>query len=261
MSDKEILLSTDKICKEFTKGDGTKFTACKDVSLQLYRGETLGLVGESGCGKSTFVRTIMGLHPASSGKIQFKGEDITSLSGEKRREMAKHIQMIFQDPSTAFNPKMRIRDIICEPLRNFAKVSDKEAEARAVALLEQVELAPEIALRYPHELSGGQRQRVGIARALILEPEVIICDEATSALDVSVQDNIAKLLAKLQREKGVSYIFICHDLGLVSLISHRVAVMQNGQIVEELAGDKIAQAQHPYTKKLLSSVFSVKKRA
>jgi peptide/nickel transport system ATP-binding protein len=123
-----------------------------------------------------------------------------------------------------------------------------------------VELAPEIALRYPHELSGGQRQRVGIARALILEPEVIICDEATSALDVSVQDSIAKLLAKLQREKGVSYIFICHDLGLVSLISHRVAVMQNGQIVEELAGDKIAQAQHPYTKKLLSSVFSVKKR-
>jgi peptide/nickel transport system ATP-binding protein len=130
-----------------------------------------------------------------------------------------------------------------------------------VALLEQVELAPEIALRYPHELSGGQRQRVGIARALILEPEVIICDEATSALDVSVQDSIAKLLAKLQREKGVSYIFICHDLALVSLISHRVAVMQNGRIVEELAGDKIAQAQHPYTKKLLSSVFSVKKRA
>ena len=203
----------------------------------------------------------MGLHPADSGKIFFKGEDITSLSGEKRRAMAKHIQMIFQDPSTAFNPKMRIRDIICEPLRNFAKVSDKEAEARAVALLEQVELAPEIALRYPHELSGGQRQRVGIARALILEPEVIICDEATSALDVSVQDSIAKLLAKLQREKGVSYIFICHDLGLVSLISHRVAVMQNGQIVEELAGDKIAQARHPYTKKLLSSVFSVKKRA
>ena len=203
----------------------------------------------------------MGLHSASSGKIFFKGEDITNLSGEKRRAMAKHIQMIFQDPATAFNPKMRIRDIICEPLRNFAKVSDKEAEARAVALLEQVELAPEIALRYPHELSGGQRQRVGIARALILEPEVIICDEATSALDVSVQDSIAKLLAKLQREKGVSYIFICHDLALVSLISHRVAVMQNGQIVEELAGDKIAQAQHPYTKKLLSSVFSVKKRA
>ena len=159
------------------------------------------------------------------------------------------------------NPKMRIRDIICEPLRNFAKASDKEAEAKAVALLEQVELAPEIALRYPHELSGGQRQRVGIARALILEPEIIICDEATSALDVSVQDSIAKLLAKLQREKGVSYIFICHDLALVSLISHRVAVMQNGQIVEELPGDQIVQAQHPYTKKLLSSVFSVKKRA
>ena len=156
---------------------------------------------------------------------------------------------------------MRIRDIICEPLRNFAKVSDKEALARSVALLEKVELAPEIALRYPHELSGGQRQRVGIARALILEPEIIICDEATSALDVSVQDSIAKLLAKLQREKGVSYIFICHDLALVSLISHRVAVMQNGQIVEELPGDQIVQAQHPYTKKLLSSVFSVKKRA
>ncbi|MBQ2136455.1 MAG: ABC transporter ATP-binding protein [Selenomonas sp.] len=257
MSDKEMLLSTDKICKIFTKNDGTKFTGCKDVSLQLYRGETLGLVGESGCGKSTFVRTIMGLHPATSGHIYFKGEEITTLAGEKRRQMAKHIQMIFQDPATAFNPKMRIRDIICEPLRNFAKVSDKEAEARAVALLEKVELAPEIALRYPHELSGGQRQRVGIARALILEPEIIICDEATSALDVSVQDSIAKLLARIQKERGVSYIFICHDLALVSLISHRVVVMQQGSIVEELPGDKITSAQHPYTRKLLDSVFTV----
>ena len=121
-----------------------------------------------------------------------------------------------------------------------------------------MELAPEIALRYPHELSGGQRQRVGIARALILEPEIIICDEATSALDVSVQDSIAKLLAKIQKERGVSYIFICHDLALVSLISHRVAVMQQGQIVEELPGDKIQEAQHPYTQKLLSSVFTVR---
>ncbi|MBQ5420183.1 MAG: ABC transporter ATP-binding protein, partial [Selenomonas sp.] len=137
------------------------------------------------------------------------------------------------------------------------KVSDKEAEARAVDLLQQVELAPEIALRYPHELSGGQRQRVGIARALILEPEIIICDEATSALDVSVQDSIAKLLARIQKERGVSYIFICHDLALVSLISHRVAVMQNGSIVEELAGDKIMSAKHPYTRKLLDSVFTV----
>ena len=215
-------------------------------------------MGESGCGKSTFVRTIMGLHPATSGRILFKGEDITNIKGEKRREMARHIQMIFQDPATAFNPKMRIKDIICEPLRNFAKVSDKEAEARAVELLRQVELPPEMALRYPHELSGGQRQRVGIARALILEPEIIICDEATSALDVSVQDSIAKLLAEIQKKRGVSYIFICHDLALVSLISHRVAVMQQGSIVEELPGDKLAEARHPYTRKLLSSVFAVR---
>jgi len=257
MSDKEILLSTEKICKVFTQKDGTQFTACEDLTIELHEGETLGLVGESGCGKSTFVRTIMGLHPATSGKIFFKGEDITSLAGAKRREMAKHIQMIFQDPATAFNPKMRIRDIICEPLRNFTRVSDKEAEVRAVNLLQQVELSPDIALRYPHELSGGQRQRVGIARALILEPEIIICDEATSALDVSVQDSIAKLLAKIQREKGVSYIFICHDLALVSLISHRVAVMQQGKIVEELPGNRIQEAKHPYTQKLLQSVFTV----
>ena len=202
MSEQEILLAAEKVCKVFEPEKGKKFTACRDISLQLRKGETLGLVGESGCGKSTFVRTIMGLHPATSGRILFKGEDITNIKGEKRREMARHIQMIFQDPATAFNPKMRIKDIICEPLRNFAKVSDKEAEARAVDLLRQVELPPEMALRYPHELSGGQRQRVGIARALILEPEIIICDEATSALDVSVQDSIAKLLAEIQKKRG-----------------------------------------------------------
>ena len=258
MSEQEILLAAEKVCKVFETEKGKKFTACRDISLQLRKGETLGLVGESGCGKSTFVRTIMGLHPATSGRILFKGEDITNIKGEKRREMARHIQMIFQDPATAFNPKMRIKDIICEPLRNFAKVSDKEAEARAVELLRQVELPPEMALRYPHELSGGQRQRVGIARALILEPEIIICDEATSALDVSVQDSIAKLLAEIQKKRGVSYIFICHDLALVSLISHRVAVMQQGSIVEELPGDKLAEARHPYTRKLLSSVFAVR---
>ncbi|WP_037377062.1 ABC transporter ATP-binding protein [Selenomonas sp. AB3002] len=258
MSEQEILLAAEKVCKVFEPEKGKKFTACRDISLQLRKGETLGLVGESGCGKSTFVRTIMGLHPATSGRILFKGEDITNIKGEKRREMARHIQMIFQDPATAFNPKMRIKDIICEPLRNFAKVSDKEAEARAVELLRQVELPPEMALRYPHELSGGQRQRVGIARALILEPEIIICDEATSALDVSVQDSIAKLLAEIQKKRGVSYIFICHDLALVSLISHRVAVMQQGSIVEELPGDKLAEARHPYTRKLLSSVFAVR---
>ena len=260
MSEKEILLTAEKVCKVFTQEKGRELAACKDISLQLCRGETLGLVGESGCGKSTFVRTIMGLHPATSGRILFKGRDITNIKGEDRREMARHIQMIFQDPATAFNPKMRIKDIICEPLRNFVRVSDKEAEARAVDLLRQVELPPEIALRYPHELSGGQRQRAGIARALILEPEIIICDEATSALDVSVQDSIAKLLARIQKQRGVSYIFICHDLALVSLISHRVMVMQQGSIVEELPGDKLAEAKHPYTKKLLASVFSVRKR-
>ena len=259
MSEKEILLTAEKVCKVFKQESGKEMAACKDISLQLYRGETLGLVGESGCGKSTFVRTIMGLHPATSGRILFKGRDITNIKGEDRREMARHIQMIFQDPATAFNPKMRIKDIICEPLRNFVRVSDKEAEARAVDLLRQVELPPEIALRYPHELSGGQRQRAGIARALILEPEIIICDEATSALDVSVQDSIAKLLARIQKQRGVSYIFICHDLALVSLISHRVMVMQQGSIVEELPGDKLAEAKHPYTKKLLASVFSVRK--
>ena len=165
--------------------------------------------------------------------------------------------MVFQDPAAAFDPKMKIGNIICEPLLNFNLIKKSQIKEKAGQLLELVELPPDFVDRYPHNMSGGQRQRVAIARALALEPEIIVCDEATSALDVSVQAKIIELLVRLQREKNITYIFICHDLALVSLFSHRIAVMYLGNIVEKIDGDKLQQAQHPYTQALLKAVFSL----
>lgn len=165
--------------------------------------------------------------------------------------------MVFQNPSAAFNPKLKVKEIICEPLLNFNLVKKSEMSAKAGDLLERVDLPREFAERYPNNMSGGQRQRVAIARALALEPEIIVCDEATSALDVSVQDTIIKLLCRLQKEKGVTFMFICHDLALVSLFAHRVTVMYLGNIMEKLYGDKLQEAVHPYTQALLRSVFPV----
>ena len=199
----------------------------------------------------------MGIHEPTSGRVMFHGQDITKLSNKEKRQNYRHIQMVFQDPATAFNPKMKVKDLICEPLRSFGIISKGEVEERAKELLRQVDLPVEFVNRYPHSMSGGQRQRVAIARALALEPEVIVCDEATSALDVSVQDSIIKLLVKLQQEKGITYIFICHDLALVSLFSHKVVVMQKGTVMEQLDGDKLAESTHPYTRDLLNAVFSV----
>ena len=178
----------------------------------MRKGETVGIVGESGCGKTTILKAIMNMQAPTSGKIIFHGEDITTLTGEAKRQNYRHIQMVFQDPTAAFNPKMRIKDIICEPLINFDLISKSEVESKARELLEQVDLPGDFVNRYPHNMSGGQRQRVAIARALALEPEVIACDEATSALDVSVQDTIIKLLVKLQREKGITYILFAMTL-------------------------------------------------
>ena len=252
----EIILQVQNVTKKFPVAGGKFLTACDNISFNVRRGETVAIVGESGCGKTTLLKAVMNMQKPTSGKIIFHGVDITQLDGEDKRQNYKNIQMVFQDPTAAFNPKMRIKDIICEPLLNFDLISSSEVEDKARELLAQVDLPPDFVSRYPHNMSGGQRQRVAIARALALQPEIIACDEATSALDVSVQDTIIKLLVKLQKEKGVTYIFICHDMALVSLFAHRICVMYLGNMMEQLDGDKLDGARHPYTQALLKAVFS-----
>lgn len=252
----EIIMQVQNFTKKFPVSGGRFLTACNDINFDVCKGETLAIVGESGCGKTTLLKSIMNMQKPTSGKIIFHGEDITQLSGEDKRQNYRHIQMVFQDPTAAFNPKMRIKDIICEPLLNFNLITSSEVESKARELLQRVDLPGDFVNRYPHNMSGGQRQRVAIARALALEPEIIACDEATSALDVSVQDTIIKLLVKLQREKGITYIFICHDMALVSLFAHKIAVMYLGNMMEKFDGNKLASSKHPYTRALLRAVFS-----
>ncbi len=254
----ELLLQARHITRCFPASGGRWLTACNDVNLNIYRGQTLGLVGESGCGKSTFMRFIVQLDMPTEGEIIYRGEDITKMRGARLRENRQNIQMVFQDPYASFNPRMKIKDIICEPLLNFGRIKAAERGAKARELLEMVELPGELADRYPHNMSGGQRQRIGIARALALEPEIIICDESTSALDASVQDKIIRLLVKLQREKNIAIGFIAHDLGLISSFAHQVAVMYLGNIVEIMPGEQVKNALHPYSKTLLDAVFDLK---
>jgi oligopeptide/dipeptide ABC transporter ATP-binding protein len=259
MFEKEnLILETKGLTKKFPASNNRTLTACDNISLQFYKGQTLGLVGESGCGKSTYMRMLVQLETPTEGTILFHGEDVTHLKGEKQRQNRQYIQMVFQDPSTAFNPKMKIRDIICEPLLNFKKITKSEKDAVARKYLEMVELPGDFVDRYPHNMSGGQRQRVGIARALALEPEIIICDEATSALDVSVQKNIVELIVKLQKEKNICIGFICHDLSLISQMAHQIAVMYLGNIIEVIPGENLKEhAAHPYTKALMEAVFEL----
>lgn len=254
----EIVLEAKAVTKRFPAAGGRTLTACDAVSLSVRRGQTLGIVGESGCGKTTFVRMLMQLETPTSGEILLDGQDITRLSGEALRQNRQRMQMVFQDPLASFHPKMKVIDILTEPLRNFGRLSKSDRVEKAKELLRMVELPEDFLYRYPHHMSGGQRQRIGIARALSLEPEILICDEATSALDVSIQDTIIELLARLQRETGISMVFICHDIALVHAMAHQIAVMYLGNIVELLPGDAIAQnAQHPYTQALLNALFSV----
>ncbi len=250
MSDSEVIMKIEHLTKKFPVSGGRFLTACDDINLDVRRGETVGIVGESGCGKTTLLKSIMNMQKPTSGRVIFRGEDITQLTGESKRQNYRHIQMVFQDPTAAFNPKMRIKDIICEPLLNFDLIKRDEIESKARELLQQVDLPGDFVNRYPHNMSGGQRQRVAIARALALEPEIIACDEATSALDVSVQDTIIKLLVRLQKEKGLTYIFICHDMALVSMFSHRIAIMYLGNVMEKIDGDKLS------TRALLQAIFS-----
>lgn len=255
---KDMILEAKHVTRRFPASGGRELTACQDINLKFYRGKTLGLIGESGCGKSTFMRFLVRLDVPTEGEVLFKGKDLTKLKGEELRQTRQYIQMVFQDPSGSFNPKMKIRDIICEPLLNFGRIKPSEKDAVARKFLEAVELPGEFADRYPHNMSGGQRQRIAIARAIALEPELIIMDEATCAVDVSVQKTIIELVVRLQKEKNIAIGFIAHDLGLIQAFAHQIAVMYLGTIVEILPGEDVDKAQHPYTKALLSAVFDTK---
>jgi peptide/nickel transport system ATP-binding protein len=238
------------------KRNASRVYAVDGVSFEIARGETLSLVGESGCGKSTVGRAILRLFDITAGQVVLDGQRIDDLSPDRLRQMRRRVQVVFQDPFSSLNPRLRVRDILAEPIRNFGLAkSASELESKVASLMDTVRLPRDALTRRPHEFSGGQRQRICIARALAAEPDLIVCDEAVSALDVSVKAQIVNLLQDLQREFGLALLFISHDLAIVEHMTHRVAVMYLGKIVEIAAREQIfASPQHPYTKALLSAV-------
>jgi len=258
----EALLEVRDLVKHFPVGGGLLkgaagvVRAVEGVTFSIQRGETLGLVGESGCGKTTTGRCVLQLEQPTSGRIVFEGAELTGLSQDKLRTVRRHMQVIFQDPYSSLNPRMTVGDILAEPIKVHRIVSDPaKRQARVRELLEQVGLHAQHARRYPHQLSGGQRQRVGVARALAMQPSLIVCDEPVSALDVSIQAQIINLLEELQARFGLTYLFIAHDLSVVRHISDRVAVMYLGRIVELADRQSLYdEALHPYTRALLSAV-------
>jgi len=236
-------------------GQQETLRAVDGVSFELGRGETLGLVGESGCGKSTCARTLVGLYPPTSGQVMYEGEEISALSHRDRAPFRRKIQMIFQDPYASLDPRQTVSSILTEPLRIHRLARPRQRRLRAMQLLDAVGLNPRHIHRFPHEFSGGQRQRIGIARALALEPDLIICDEPVSALDVSIQAQVVNLLGELQERFDLAYLFIAHDLAVVRHICDRVAVMYLGKVVEIAERDALFDdPRHPYTRALLSAV-------
>ena len=262
VKNEEPLLKVDDLKVHFTLTKGFmqkpagSVKAVDGVSFELRHGETFGLVGESGCGKSTTALAVLRMQPLTGGLIKFEGNDITQLEPHQMRPLRRRMQMVYQDPFSSLNPRMRIRDIIGEPLLVHSLATDRRSfRARIDELMDMVGLLPDMSDRYPHEFSGGQRQRIGIARALALEPSLIICDEPVSALDVSIQAQVLNLLMDLQRELGLTYLFIAHDLSVVRHISDRIGVMYLGRIVEIAGRDELfASPKHPYTQALLSSI-------
>lgn len=250
----EVVLRAEGLVKTYRSGRQT-LTAVDGVGLELRAGETLGVVGESGCGKSTLARLLMGIEKPDRGTVEIDGKPMPS--GRRRfLESSRHIQMVFQDPYTSLNPRMTVGDIVREPFEIHAsKLSRAARDTRVADLFERVGLSPDNRHRYPSEFSGGQRQRVGIARALALEPRVIVCDEPVAALDVSVQAQVVNLLTDLSSDLGISYVFIAHDLSVMRQISDRIAVMYLGRIVEEGPVDRVFDApEHPYTRALIDAV-------
>ncbi len=258
----DTLIRVEHLTKHFPIYKGLIFQkqigavqAVDDVSFFIRKGETLGLVGESGCGKSTTGRTLLRLHEPTSGKIFYKEQDITELPADEMRSLRRNMQIIFQDPYASLDPRMTIGGIISEPLEIHNIGTAKERQERVQELLQLVGLSPYFINRYPHEFSGGQRQRIGIARALALQPEFIVCDEPISALDVSIQAQVVNLLEELQEKFGLTYLFIAHDLSMVRHISDRVAVMYLGKVVELASRDELyTNPLHPYSQALLSAV-------
>ena len=260
-TDSQPLIAVENLTKHFPVMQGVfrrevgSVKAVDGLDFEIRERETLGLVGESGCGKSTAGRVILRLHPATAGRILFRGTDITSLEGEALRRLRPRMQMIFQDPQDSLNPRMTVGSIIGEPLLEHGAAKGRALRDRVEELLDAVGLDPGFTNRYPHEFSGGQRQRIGVARALALNPEFIVCDEPIAALDVSIQAQVVNLLEDLQARLGLTYLFISHDLSMIRHIADRVAVMYLGKIVELASSDVLyREPLHPYTRALLSAV-------
>ena len=254
------ILELRNISKTFRTDDGREVRAVRNASLAAYPGECVALVGESGCGKSTIARMITRLISPTAGEILLDGRNISELEGKNLRELYRDIQMVFQDPYSVFSPRMNIGTFLSEGLVHHGIMSRSQALEEAKNLLQLVELPAELMDRMPHQLSGGQLQRIVVARAVSIRPKVLLLDEATSALDVSVQKQVLKLLMRLRKEFDLTYVFIGHDLAVVQTIADRIAVMYAGMIVEELKSEDLDKAQHPYTRRLLQSVFSVHDR-